>query len=359
MKTLSRREFLRLLSLMGLGAMGAGTLLEAGCGPSGSPATPTTRPAVSAPTLLPSPLPTGTLPPTVAPTATPPSTATLLPRTTTPPPAAGQAYLAVARGGSPAELTRAAIAALGGIERFVKAGNDVIVKPNICSASYSFEYAATTNPEVVATLVTLCLQAGAKRVRVMDAPFSGTDAVAYDRSGIQEAVKKAGGEMERMASMKFVSANIPQGKDLKSWPVYQDILKADVVINVPIAKTHGIGRLTLGMKNLMGVIEDRHLIHLNLGQRLADLTSLIRPNLTVVDAVRILTRGGPTGGDLSAVKKLDTVIASHDIVAADAYGTTLFGLTGDDLEYIKAGAAMGLGQMNLKALKIEEIRLGG
>jgi len=98
---------------------------------------------------------------------------------------------------------------------------------------------------------------------------------------------------------------------------------------------------------------------MNLGQRLADLTSLIRPNLTVIDAVRILTRGGPTGGDLSAVQKLDTVIASHDIVAADAYATTLFGLPGNELDYVKAGAAMGLGQMDLKALKIEEIRLGG
>lgn len=359
MKTLSRREFLRLLYLMGLGAVGAGTLLEAGCGPSGSPATPTTRAVGSTPSPFPSSLPTSTLLPNVAPTATSPGAATLPPRTPTPPPAAGQAYLAVARGGSPAEITRAAIAALGGIERFVKPGNDVIVKPNICSASYSYEYASTTNPEVVATLVTLCLKAGAKRVRVMDSPFSGTDATAYARSGIDEAVKKAGGEMERMASMKFVQADIPQGKDLKNWPVYQDILKADVVINVPIAKTHNRIRLTLGMKNLMGVVEDRPLIHLNLGQRLADLTSLIRPNLTVIDAVRILTRGGPTGGDLSAVQKLDTVIASHDIVAADAYGATLFGLTGDDLEYIKAGATMGLGQMNLKALKIEEIRLGG
>jgi uncharacterized protein (DUF362 family) len=357
MKTLSRREFLRLLYLMGLGAVGAGTLLEAGCGPSGSPAIPTPRAVGSTPTPFPSPLPTGTLLPTIAPTATPSGAATLSPRTPTPPPAAGQAYLAVARGGSPAETTRAAIAALGGIERFVKSGNDVIVKPNICSASYSYEYAATTNPEVVATLVTLCLQAGAKRVRVMDSPFSGTDAVAYARSGIEEAVKQAGGEMERMARMKYVQANIPQGKDLKSISVYQDILKADVVINVPIAKTHNLARLTLAMKNLLGVIENRPLIHLNLGQRLADLTSLIRPNLTVVDAVRILTRGGPTGGDLSAVKKLDTVIASHDIVAADAYAATLFGMTGNDLDYVQAGAAMGLGQIDLKSLNIEEIRL--
>jgi uncharacterized protein (DUF362 family) len=265
--------------------------------------------------------------------------------------------MAVARGDSPEKITRAAIAALGGIGRFVKAGNDVIIKPNICSASYPFEYAATTNPEVVATLVTLCREAGAKRVRVMDAPFSGTDGHAYDISGIEQAVKKAGGEMEKMSQMKFQATAIPEGRDIKRWPVYQDILKADVLIDVPIAKNHGIARLTLGMKNLMGVVQDRGSIHYNIGQRLADLTSLIRPTLTVVDAVRILTQGGPTGGNLNWVKKMDTIIASHDIVAADAYAATLFGMKGDDLDYVRAGAEMKLGRKDIENLKIERIQV--
>lgn len=288
--------------------------------------------------------PTATTAPTIAP-----------PRTATPPLSGGQAYMTVARGASPAAITRAAIAGLGGMQRFVKTGNDVIIKPNICSASHGFEYAATTNPEVVATLVTLCLEAGAKRVRVMDSPFSGTDGQAYAISGIEEAVKNAGGEMEKMARMKYQETAIPQGKDLKKWGVYQDVLKTDVLINVPIAKDHGIARLTLGMKNLMGVVLERGQLHYNLGQRLADLTTLLRPTLTVVDAVRILTQGGPTGGNLNAVKKLDTVIASHDIVAADAFATTLFGMKADDLDYIRAGAAMGIGRKDIDNLAIERI----
>jgi uncharacterized protein (DUF362 family) len=271
-------------------------------------------------------------------------------------PAADQAYLAVARGGSPAEITQRAIAALGGIERFVGSGDDVIIKPNICVAYHTYEYAATTNPEVVATLVSLCLEAGAKRVRVMDYPFGGSAKDAYARSGIEEAVIAAGGQMEQMARMKYKTTPIPEGRDLKEWPVYQDVLEADAFINVPIAKHHNLARLTLSMKNLLGVVLDRSQYHRNLGQRLADLTSLVYPTLTVVDAVRILVDHGPTGGSLDDVKQLDTVIASHDPVAADSYAATLFGLTGADIAYIKAAAEMGLGEMDLSSLQIEEIQ---
>ena len=173
------------------------------------------------------------------------------------------AYLAVAKGANadPREITRRAIAALGGIERFVKKGNDVIIKPNVCTAYYPFEYAATTNPEVVAAIVQLCLEAGAKRVRVMDFPFGGTAQASYDKSGIGAAVKAAGGAMETMSNMKYRDVQIPQGKRLKQWKVYGDIQDADVVINVPIAKDHSGATLTLGMKNLMGVVLDRNGMH--------------------------------------------------------------------------------------------------
>ncbi len=270
-------------------------------------------------------------------------------------PGAGQAYLAVARGGDPAEITKKAIAALGGIERFVKSGQDVIIKPNICVDYHPPEYAATTNPIVVSTLVTLCLGAGAKRVRVMDSPFGGTASSAYAISGIQEAVKAAGGEMEIMSGVKFAEFDIPQGKDITSWKVYRDILETEVLIDVPIAKQHSLARLTLGGKNLLGTVADPNQIHRNLGQRIADLISLIRPSLIVVDAFRILKSHGPTGGSLNDVEQTQTVIASHDIVAADSYATTLFGLTGADIPYVKAAADMGLGTIDLAGIKIEEV----
>ena len=266
-----------------------------------------------------------------------------------------QAYLAVARGGDPAAITKTAIAALGGIERFVRSGDDVIIKPNICVDYHPPEYAATTNPTVVATLVTLCLGAGARRVRVMDMPFGGTPESAYAVSGIEEAVQTAGGTMEVMSPVKFAEFDIPAGQDITAWDVYRDVIEANVLINVPIAKHHSLARLSLGAKNLLGVITKPNQIHRNLGQRVADLASLVRPTLTVVDAVRILVTHGPTGGSLNDVQQTDTVVASHDLVAADAWAATLFGLIGSDIDYIRAAAEMELGTMDLSSVKVEEV----
>lgn len=268
---------------------------------------------------------------------------------------AESAYLAVARGEDPKAITHASLAAIGGIERFVKSGDDVIVKPNICVDYRTYEYGATTNPEVVGTLVELCRSAGAKRVRVMDLPFGGSPESAYANSGIAEAVAAAGGEMEVMNPAKFRETEIPEGRDINRWPVYQDVLTADVLINVPVAKHHSLARLSLGGKNLLGVIDNASRIHIALGQRTADLVSLIRPTLTVVDAVRTLMIHGPTGGNLDDVRMTNTVIASHDLVAADAYAATLFDLTGEDIAYVRAAADMGLGTMDLDGIKIKEI----
>lgn len=326
---LSRGDFIKDVLRLGSGAVMAGVLGSlAACDDEREPPLPVLHP-------------TSTPEPAQQPTAIP-----------SPP---DTAYLAIAYGQNPELIVQAAIQALGGIERFVKKGNDVIIKPNICVAYYTYEYAATTNPEVVGALVRLCMAAGARRVRVMDQPFGGTAEQAYERSGIAKAVKEAGAEMEVMSAMKFRETAIPDGKDITKWPIYADALDTDVLINVPIAKHHSLARLTLGMKNLMGLIKNRGEFHFNLGQRIADLTSLLRPQLTVVDAVRILTNHGPSGGNLDDVKLMNTVIASHDIVAADAYAATLFGLTGNDIPAIRAAAQMGLGTTDLKSMKVEEI----
>jgi uncharacterized protein (DUF362 family) len=161
-----------------------------------------------------------------------------------------------------------------------------------------------------------------------------------------------------MPGFKYVNVDIPQGKSLRKTAVNDDVLKANVLINVPIAKDHGSTRLTLGMKNLMGVIKNRQVLHSNLGQNIADLASRVRPTLTVIDAIRILTANGPTGGNLNDVQKLDTIIASADIVAADSYATSLFGLQPADIAYIVAGADLGLGRSDLNSIKIEEINVG-
>lgn len=263
--------------------------------------------------------------------------------------------LVVAHGEKPRRLVRQALKALGGMDRFINPGDDVIVKPNICVAYRSYEYAATTNPWVVGALVELALEAGAKRVRVMDYPFGGSCDEAYARSGIREQVEAAGGQMEAISAFKFTPTDLPEALHLTRCAIYQDILDADLVINVPIAKHHSLARLTLGMKNLMGTIRDRPMMHQNLGQRLADLSSRVRPALTVVDAVRILLANGPTGGSLGDVRQENTLIVSPDIVAADSYAATLFGIDPSTLTYVQAGGAMGLGRSRLGDLRIEEI----
>ncbi len=338
----SRRDFIKMLSAVGTGA------LLASCGGKKILSTPQAAPIIPTATRMPTAAAQGQAVENELQEAVGEPTS---------PPTGGQAYLSVARGTDPAALTMAALAALGGIERFVKRGYNVIIKPNICTDYYSYEYGATTNPTVIATLVQLCQGAGAGRVRVMDMPFGGSPQSAYAKSGIADAVESVGGEMEIMNRHKFVEAEIPDGLDIKKWDFYKEILDADLVIDVPIAKDHGTTRLSLGAKNMLGVITNPGGIHANIHQRIADLTSLVRPKLTVVDAIRTLMSNGPTGGNLDDVRMTNTIIASHDIVAADAYATTLFGMQPQDIGFIQACAAMGLGTMDLNAIQIEEVNV--
>jgi uncharacterized protein (DUF362 family) len=328
MKDLSRREFLKLAVGAGAGA----ALVAAGCG--GGESSSKAKPSLAA-----TPHPASAKPaPSKSPSFKAPG-------------------MTVVKGPDPAKITRAAVEGLGGMSRVVAKGDDVVVKPNICTDYHGPEYAATTNPAVVATLAKMAVEAGAKRVRVMEQSFGGTAANAYQVSGIAPAVEQAGGTMVIMSPVDFRDASIPKGRDITSWPFYSGILDADVVINVPIAKNHGAAVLTLGCKNYMGVIANPNLIHQNLMQRIADLISARVPDLTVLDAVRILTANGPTGGNLADVKKLDTVVASPDVVSVDAYACGFFGLTPAQVPYIAYATDLGVGTMNLEKVTIDKIQV--
>jgi len=263
--------------------------------------------------------------------------------------------LAVAQGGSPAQITRAAIDVLGGMKRFVSRGDVVVVKPNI-GWDRTPEYAATTNPEVVGTVVRLCYEAGAKKVKVFDRTVSDARR-CYRQSGIADAAGAAGAEVSHIDDRKFRDVRM-NGLVLKSWPLYADVLEADKVINVPIAKEHSLSRLTLAMKNWMGVMGGwRSRIHQGIDESLVDVARAVKPTLTVLDAVRILTANGPTGGSLSDVKQLNLVAVGTDQVAIDSFGATLFGFKGSDLGYVRLGAKAGLGVMDLAKLKIKKVRV--
>ena len=356
MTKLTRRDLLIRLAA-GAGALTLQQFLSS-CTPHSTPQ-PTQVPPVSSPTQPPKatePSRPTTSPSTNAPTsgAVSSPTNTAAPMVT---PTPGTYDLVIARNGEPDALVRKAIAAFGGMEKFIKPGMKVIVKPNICVAYHTYEYAATTNPWVVGTLVKMCFEAGAASVRVMDQPFGGTAKDAYAKSGIEEQVKANGGEMVVMTGYKYVPAQIKKAKDMKNVVLYDEFLKADAIINVPIAKVHSLTRLTLAMKNLMGIVDDREGMHNNIGQRLADLVTLVTPTLNVIDAVRILTANGPTGGSLDDVKKIDTIIVSQDIVAADSYAASFFEILPEELTYISSAVAMKLGRSDLKNLRIQELNL--
>jgi uncharacterized protein (DUF362 family) len=261
--------------------------------------------------------------------------------------------LIVTSGSSPARITRAAVDALGGMKRFISKGDVVVIKPNIGWDRLP-EQAANTNPEVVATLVRMCLESGAGKVKVFDRPVNDPRR-CYVQSGIFNAATAAGAEMHYVDERRFRETKI-NGSVLKTWPLYEDILKADKIINVPIAKHHSLSRLTMSMKNWMGVMGgSRSHIHQRIDECLVDISMTIKPSLTVLDAVRILMRNGPQGGNVADVRRLDTVVAGIDQVAVDSYGATLFGMKGSDLGYVKIAAQRGLGTMDLSKIKIRKI----
>ncbi|MBA4395811.1 MAG: cytoplasmic protein [Syntrophus sp. (in: bacteria)] len=267
--------------------------------------------------------------------------------------AAEKTDLAVAGGTPPAKITRAAVDALGGMKRFVSRGDVVVVKPNI-GWDRTPEYAANTNPDVVAAVVRLCFEAGAKTVKVFDHTVTDPRRT-YKQSGIADAATAAGATVSFIDDRKFKDMQI-NGRSLKSWPLYTELFEADKVINVPIAKTHGISKLTLGMKNWMGVMGGwRGRIHQRVDESIVDLAMFIKPALTVLDAVRILTANGPQGGNLADVKQLNMVIAGTDAVAVDAFGATLFGMKPAELGCVRIGHELKLGSMDLEKMKIKRI----
>lgn len=260
--------------------------------------------------------------------------------------------LAWIQGDSPAMITREALSSLGGMKRFISRGDVVMVKPNI-GWDRTPELAACTNPEVVKTLVELCFEAGAKEVKIIDNPCNPATRT-YVRSGIEAAAKEAGAKvfLPNPHRLKKTALN---GEWLKEWEVYTDFIEADKIINVPIAKTHSLSRVTLGMKNWLGALGgSRNQLHQRLDLAMVDLASFFKPCLTFLDAYRILVRNGPQGGRLSDVKLYKTVVAGKDYVAVDTAGASFLGVGPQELPYLQIAHQKGFGEINLGKLTIEK-----
>jgi len=265
--------------------------------------------------------------------------------------------LVAIKGGEPDVMFDKAIESLGGIKSFVKKGQKVVVKPNI-GWDVTPERAGNTNPVLVKRIVQQCFDAGAKEVYVFDNTCDDWKR-CYSNSGIERAVKDAGGKVVSGDSERYYQdVDVKKGKILKDAKVHELILDSDVFINVPILKHHSSAELTISMKNLMGNVWDRGYWHRNnLHQCIADFTSFRKPDLNIVDAYYVMKKNGPRGVSKGDVVLMKSQIISTDIVAADAAAAKLFGIEPENISYIKLAAEMKLGQMDLSKLNINRIIL--
>lgn len=258
--------------------------------------------------------------------------------------------LAIAKGGDPASNTMKAIQALGGMERFVKEGDKVAIKPNPIDA-ISPEIAASTNPAVVEMVVKMCLQAGSREVVVLSHdPLRG-----FQRNGIMDAATRAGARVLAANSRDLYQAvPVLRGRLLENVEIIGEIIDADVFINIPIAKHHGATDVTLSMKNLMGINWNRIYFHQNgLHQAIADLNTAVKQDLIIMDANRILLTNGPSGPGQTRDDKM--VIAGTNPVAVDAYTTALFDRKPEEIGYIQYAYELGMGEIDVEKLNIKEI----
>ena len=259
--------------------------------------------------------------------------------------------------GEPVAATRKALEALGGISRFVKKGQRVVLKPNM-SFSRTPEFATTTHPQVVVTVAQACIEAGAQQVLVLDHTLHRAE-LCLERAGIREACKNVPGvHVLALQERKFFrEIKIPQGKVLERVEVMKEVLDNSVLINLPVAKSHSATGVSMGIKGLMGLIWDREIFHsqVNINQALADLATVIKPQLTLLDATRALTSGGPGGP--GEVKKPNLVIAGIDPVAVDSYGVSLVpwygqNFKGRQVEHLLMAHQRGLGKIDIDPLNV-------
>jgi uncharacterized protein (DUF362 family) len=257
------------------------------------------------------------------------------------------------RGYSVKELIKKVFEAAGGMTRFVSRGDVVVIKPNISWARRP-DLAATTNPEVLEGVIELCYEAGAKKVRIADHTIHDARR-CFAITGVGSVAKKTDADLvfPRRSLMKEMKIN---GRRLDVWPVFIPLVEADKLINIPIAKDHGLSTLTLGIKNWIGGVGGRrYALHQDIHQTIVDLAQFFRPTATLIDATRILVSNGPSGGSTSDVKVKNTLILSDDQVAADALAAELFGIRAEDIGFIMLGQKWGLGTSDLRQLSRKKV----
>ncbi len=263
--------------------------------------------------------------------------------------------LVAARGGEPEVMFDRAIAAMGGMQAYVKPNQSVLVKPNI-GWDVIPERGANTNPGLVKRIIEHCFEAGAREVIVFDHTCDNWRR-SYENSGIENAVNDGGGRIIPGNDESFYrDVTLPEARQMKEAKVHEALINADVFINVPVLKHHGGAQITISIKNLMGIVWDRRYMHRNdLQQCIADLGSYRKPDLNIVDAYRVMMQNGPRGVSEDDIVVMKSLIVSPDMVAADAAASRLFGATPAQIGHIRIGHEMGLGNMDLESQSIHRI----
>ncbi len=274
--------------------------------------------------------------------------------------AAERAPDVVVAGGLPGPATRAAVEAVGGIGHFVKKGARVVIKPNM-SFPNPPDMGSTTHPDVVRELTVLCREAGASSVQILDNPLRDRE-LCLERSGLKSFCGNLPGTGVQFLDNErfFEKVEVPGGKELNATQIMKPVLEADVLIAAPVAKSHSATGVSLAMKGMMGLIYNRWEFHVNmdLNTAIVDLCTVLRPHLTVIDASRILSTGGPGGP--GKVISLNKIIASTDMVAADAMAVELgtwYGKTfkASQVKHIRMAHERGLGHMDIANQVIKEV----
>jgi uncharacterized protein (DUF362 family) len=270
--------------------------------------------------------------------------------------AASYPDLVAVRGGTPETMFDRGIKSIGGISRFVRPGQKVLLKPNI-SWDAPPDMASNTSPGLVATVVKHCLDAGAAKVVVMDHSIEYWKN-SLQNSGVHAAAIGAGAVYAPSESEGYYQNVAVNGRRLKETMIHEAVLECDVLISVPVLKQHGGGGVSSSAKNLMGCVWNRRVYHANgLQSCIADFLLVRKPDLSIVDADRVITKNGPRGGSLSELVVMKSLLISQDVVAVDTAASVMLGRKPDEVEHIRLATEAGLGRMDLSNLNIERIKI--
>lgn len=260
--------------------------------------------------------------------------------------------MSIVKGSDRVNTIDKAIDLIGGIERFIKPGDVVLIKPNVAFASPS-RLCATTNPELLSEVISLCYKRGdAKKVIVADNPINDPQS-CFRLTGIAKAAKSAGAQILLPKDYYFENTTLKNGRLIRNWPVFfEPFRNVNKVIGVAPLKNHHRSGASMTMKNWYGLLGGRrNIFHQDINTIIAELAMLVKPTLVILDGTEVMMTNGPTGGSLADLRRKNIMIAGCDQVAVDSMGASLLDMKVSELPYLTKAQAAGAGTVDYESLK--------